>query len=309
MKKRVLVIGGSMFVGRVFSILASQTGEIELHVINRGKLPLDGLENVTEYKCDRHSARALGRIAPDLEYDALVDFCAYDEGEIAPLALSLAPRVKQYIYISTADVYDPSFREIKTENAPLLPDIAPDLSPDTAPDGVRGKLLLEKELVDAAGRLGMGFTILRPTFIYGPYNYNSRESWYVELIARNHIVPVPTDATASFSLVYVKDVANALIAMAGDKRAYNEIFNLAAPEKINCTRLISDFERYNGGAFETRELTVAEAAREYVPMPFPATEDYLISGEKFASAFDFKYTPLAEGMENTFKTFYSLFTS
>jgi hypothetical protein len=47
MKKRVLVIGGSMFAGRVFSLLASRTGEIELHVVNRGKLPLGELENVT----------------------------------------------------------------------------------------------------------------------------------------------------------------------------------------------------------------------------------------------------------------------
>jgi nucleoside-diphosphate-sugar epimerase len=298
-----------MFAGRVFSLLASRTGEIELHVVNRGKLPLGELENVKEYKCDRHSARAFGRIVPDLEFDALVDFCAYGEGEIAPIADAVKSRVKQYVYISSADVYDPAFRGVKTEGSPTLPELpAPPPAGAPVPPAL-GKLLLERELIGSASALGMSYTILRPAFIYGPFNYNPRESWFIELISRRHVAPVPIDATASFSLVYVKDVANALIALSGDERARDGIFNLSGPEKISYTRLISDFERYNGGAFDTRELTVAEALREHIPLPFPTTEDYLISGEKFASAFDFKYTPFAEGMENTFRTFYSLFTS
>jgi nucleoside-diphosphate-sugar epimerase len=295
-----------MFAGRIFSLLASRSGAFELHVVNRGKLPLDGLENVTEYKCDRHAARTFGRIVPDLEFDALVDFCAYRAGEIAPIIESLAPRVRQYIFISSAEVYVPAFRGLKTETSPLIPDPR---GGESAPSGALGKLMLEKELIRAAGDAGLRFTIIRPAYIYGPFNYNPRESWYIEFIARGHTAPVPTDATASFSLVYVKDIANALMAMAGDVRAYDEIFNISGPEKINYTRLISDFERYNGGAFATREITTELAAREHIPMPFPMTEDYLISGEKLTSAFGLEYTPFAEGMENTFKTFYSLFTS
>ena len=306
MKKRVLIIGGTMFAGRVFSILASRTDEFELHVVNRGRFPLGKLNNVTEYKCDRNSRRMFERIVPQLEFDAVVDFCAYNPGDAEPVVKAFSPRIKQYIMFSTASVYDPMQRKTKMENDPIAP--AGILGGKTG-EYVAGKIALEEELVQATGKAGMVYTILRPTFIYGPFNYAPREPWYIELIARRHVVPVPTDATANFNFVYVKDIARALMAMIGDERAYNEVFNLAGPEIVNYTRLMSDFERYNGGSFETREVTVAQADEESIPFPFPLTENDITSGEKFASTFDFKYTPLSEGMENTFRTFYSLYTS
>lgn len=295
-----------MFAGRVFSILASRTDEFELHVVNRGRFPLGKLQNVTEYKCDRHSYRMFERIVPQLEFDAVVDFCAYNPGEAKRVVEAFSSRVRQYILFSTASVYDASLRKIKVETDPLA---EADSFEDKVGEYVSGKIALERELKSAAEKSGIAYTILRPTFIYGPFNYAPREPWYIELIARKHTVPVPVDATANFNFVFVKDIARALMTMIGDERAYNEIFNLAGPEVITYTRLMGDFERYNGGSFETREVTVAESYEECIPFPFPLTEDDVTNGEKFAHTFDFKYTPFSEGMESTFRTFYSLYTS
>ncbi|MDR0839117.1 MAG: NAD-dependent epimerase/dehydratase family protein [Oscillospiraceae bacterium] len=306
MKKRVLVIGGSMFVGRVFSILASRTDEFELHVVNRGRFPLNNLANVTEYKCDRHAATMLAHMVPDLKFDAVIDFCAYNQGEIEQMISAVGSRIKQYIYFSTASVYDPKYRKVKEEGDPLMPTSSEGAAVE---EYLKGKLLLEGELEAAAAKTGIRYTILRPTFIYGPFNYAPRESWFVELIAKKHIVPVPVDATANFNFVYVKDVARALMKMVGDERAYDEIFNLAGPERVTYTRLISDFERYNGGSFDTREVTVEEVEREEIPLPFPLTEDDLTNGEKLAKTLDFTYTPFSEGMEDTFKIFYDMYTT
>jgi nucleoside-diphosphate-sugar epimerase len=309
MKKRILLIGGSLFTGRVFSIIASRTGDFELHVVNRGHYPLN-IEGVAEYKCDRHSPRLLARLLPeDAVFDAVIDFCAYNSGEIQPIITALSGRVRQYIYFSTASVYDPALSRIKSETDPLVSEpIVIDGEPVDASvdDYVAGKIALERELKSAADTEGIPYTILRPTFIYGPLNYAPRESYFVELIARKHTVPVPVDATANWSFVYVKDVAAALIAIIGDKRADNETFNLAGVEAVTYTRLIGDFERFNGGSFDTRSVTVEEIERDHLPLPFPLTDDDLVSGEKFARTFDFKYTPFSEGMENTFKSFYSL---
>ncbi|MDR3209061.1 MAG: NAD-dependent epimerase/dehydratase family protein [Oscillospiraceae bacterium] len=318
MKKRILILGGSLFVGRVFTILASRTEEYELHVVNRGHYPLN-LEGVAEYKCDRHSPRRMTRLLPeDIVFDAAIDFCAYDAGDIEPILSALGDRIRHYIYFSTASVYDPSRRKIKTEGDPLMP-VAPHFperivpsfpEPSSSDEAyIRGKILLERELAATAGALGIPYTILRPSFIYGPLNYAPRESYFVEMIARRHVVPVPTDATASFNFVYVKDVAAALMTIIGAARAANEVFNLAAPERVTYMRLIGDFERFNGGSFETREVTVEEAEREHLPLPFPLTEDDLTSGERFAKTFSFRYTPFLDGMEATFKAFYSLFVS
>ena len=302
--KNVLVIGGSIFTGRVFSIQSSKNGNFDLHVVNRGNFPMD-LERVTQYKCNRHSPRMLARLVPDIVYDALVDFCAYEPGDIKSLIDMLGGMIRQYIFFSTASVYAQS-GDFLDEGSPLIE--LPDAGADPAVAYVRKKIELERELADACGKAGIEYTILRPAFIYGPFNYAPRESYFIELIAKKYSVPVPVDAPARFNFVYVLDVAEALMKLIGDKNACGEIFNLAGEEAITYPQLISDFERYNNGPFETREVTVAQVEKENIQLPFPLLDSTLYDGRKITSLFDFCYTPFTEGMERTFKIFYSIYT-
>ena len=302
--KNVLVIGGSAFTGRVFSIMASRNGGFELHVVNRGNHPLN-LERVAQYKCDRHDAGALPDLVPDVTYDALVDFCAYSPGEISPVVEALGDRVKQYIFFSTASIYAPG-DSFLGEGAPLLD--APGKEKGMVVEYVQGKIALENELIAACAGKGLHYTILRPTFIYGPFNYAPRESYFIEKIAKKEAVPVPTDATSRFNFIYVLDIADALMLCIGDEKAYDAAFNLAAPEAITYPGLLSCLETNNGGPFPTREVTIAQVEKESIPLPFPLTGDTLINGEKFAAAFGLNYTPFATGMEKTFNIFYTLYT-
>jgi len=83
MSKKVLVIGGTYFAGRVFAILAAREAGFELTFVNRGRYSMSMLPNIKEYACDRHDAAAL-RALPLEEYDAVVDFCAYTPDEVKP---------------------------------------------------------------------------------------------------------------------------------------------------------------------------------------------------------------------------------
>ena len=303
--KNVLVIGGSVFTGRVFSIQSSKNGGFNLHVVNRGNYPLE-LEHVTTYKCNRHSPRMIARLVPDICYDALVDFCAYEPGEIKSVIEALGCRIKQYIFFSTASVYVPSHGFVGEDTPIISP---PSLDGDATSDYIQSKIKLEEELISACEKAGIKYTILRPTFIYGPFNYAPRESYFIERIARKRPVPVPIDAQSRFNFVYVLDIAAALIECIGDYRAYNTVFNLAGTEALTYPQMISDFERYNSGPFETLGVTVAQAEEEQIPLPFPLSDDVLVDGKKFADTFEFEYTPFSEGMEKTFKVFYSLYTT
>jgi len=303
MAKRILLLGGSMFVGRVFSILAARTGEFEIHVVNRGRYPLNN-PAISEYKCDRHDIAALGKTVPNLEFDALIDFCAYTPNDIAPLISVLKPRIKQYIYFSTASAYKSVPGRIKTEGDTLLPSTNAD---GTVEQYVGGKIILESELVRHSAEAGIKYTILRPTFIYGPFNYAPRESWFIQHIARNQPVPFPVDADGQFNFIYVKDIAAALMKLIGDDRAMDEIFNLAGPDIITYPSLMKTFERCNGAPFKTKDVTVQEVLRDNIALPFPLNNDDITSGEKLAKAFDFTYKPFEEGMKETYPIFYDIF--
>jgi nucleoside-diphosphate-sugar epimerase len=246
-------------------------------------------------------------VPPDITYDALIDFCAHKPGDIRPVIDALGGRIKQYIFFSTAGVYAPGTAS-PSETSPVINTSEDSRNPPEF-GSPRAKLLLERELIESCEKADIKYTILRPAFIYGPFNYAPRESFYIQMIARKNVVPVPTDATARFNFVYVLDVADALMACIGNPRAYNEIFNLAGVEDLTYQQLIADFERYNSGPFETREFTTQEAAEKQIPFPFPLTEDAVYNGRKITQTLNFKYTPFSEGMEKTFKIFYSLYTT
>ena len=303
--KNVMVIGGSLFTGRVFSIQASRNGGFELHVVNRGNYPMD-LERVSQYKCDRHSPRMIARLVPDIKYDALVDFCAYEPGDIKPVVEALRDRINQYVFFSTASVYTDG-NGFLDENAPMRK--IPENDNDATYAYIRKKIELEYELIEACSTAGVNYTILRPTFIYGPFNYAPREPYFIKLIAKRQAVPVPVDASGRFNFVYVTDIARALMTSIGNDKAYNGTFNLADPEALTYEKLISEFEQNSSQPFEKREVTVAQADDERIPFPFPMTGDTLVNGEKFVRTFDFSYTPFSEGMAKTFEVFYALFST
>jgi 2'-hydroxyisoflavone reductase len=301
MKKNVLVIGGSYFAGRVFSIYTSRRDKVALHVVNRGKYTLN-LPGVCEYKCDRHDVEKLSAILPDMKFDAIVDFCGYNPGEISAIINALPGRIGQYIFISTSSVYVST--GVKKEGDPVMePDRA-----DPILEYISNKVLLEREMKDTCGPRGIPYTIVRPTFIYGPYNYAPRESYFIKHIVKGIPVPEPTDASAKFSMVYVADVARALETFVGDKEAYNEEYNLAGVEQVTYASLFSELERCNGAPFARKPVTVSQVKSENIPLLFPLDADDLCSGEIMSQRFGFEYTSFSAGMDKTFAAFKAVYS-
>lgn len=304
MAKQVLVIGGSYFVGRVFSILCSRDEDFELHVVNRGKAPIRKEDQgIHEYRSDRHDIDNLVSVIPDIAFDAVVDTCAYTPGEIAPIVEALHDRIGQYVYISTSSVYVPGDRGVKKEGDPILYESDDDM----VAQYICNKALLEDELKNACGPYSIPWTIVRPAFIYGPFNYAPRESWFIEKIAHGKPVERLVDGTARFSFVYVTDVAAALQAFVGDERAFNETFNLSAPEEITNERFFDKLVELAEQPFATVDVTVKEVLERNIAIPWPLTDDELCDGTKFAETFGFAYSTFDEGMAKTFKSFMNVY--
>ena len=305
MSKQVLVIGGSYFAGRVFSMLATREAGYSLTLVNRGRFSMTHLPNVEEYKCDRHDPEGIASL-PLGHFDAVVDFCAYEAGDCRGLLERLPCQFDRYILLSTADVYDRSIRTGKDENTPLLTQCPP----CDAGMYMYNKMLLEGEARDACAARGVKLTILRPAFIYGPYNYAPRESWYVEKIVKGTPVPVPEDSDGRFQFVYVKDVANAIIACIGHEQAERSAYNLAGPEILTYRKYMEILAEVSDIPFTTVPVTVEQALRERIPLPFPLTaeEDELYDGSMITRQLGLSYTPFSEGLQRTYTAFKGVYT-
>lgn len=68
---RILIIGGSYFLGKRFMEIAAISHDVS--IINRGSRPLNK-SNITEYVMGRRDSFKISGI-PDRHFDVIVDFC------------------------------------------------------------------------------------------------------------------------------------------------------------------------------------------------------------------------------------------
>ncbi|BDF58135.1 dTDP-glucose 4,6-dehydratase [Christensenellaceae bacterium] len=299
MAAKVLVIGGSYFIGRVFSILAAREMDFELYVLNRGRFPLKN-DRIRELKADRHDAQGLqSALAGTGSFDVVIDFCAYEQGDLRSMAKALTGGAGQYIYISSCSVFKPSSGTLKKEEAPLITEMGQYPGAEYA----YGKMLLEKELWDVCGEYGIAGTVVRPSFVYGPFNYAPRESYYFKLIAEDKEIPFPVDSHCKFSFVYVKDVARILMGCAGNPGACGQAFNLAGTEQVTYRSLMDTLEKISGKQLRLRNVSVNDVYEMNIPLPFPLDQDELYDGSKAGDLLRFTYTPFEQGMKETYDVF------
>ena len=297
--KNVLVIGGSYFVGRVFVEAIAPNAEYRLFAVNRGNRPL-GLPGVEEIVCDRNRTGVLRKVLPALPWHAVVDFCGYTPEDVRNVVLSLSPgSVGHYIFISTASVYAPTRSLPIRENAAKLSGPQPELGP--AADYGFQKWLSEKTLTAHARQLGFPCTCLRPTIIYGKYNYAPRESYFFDLADRNELVILPDNDLALFQFVSVWDVAEIIMRCMGNPEAFGKAFNLSAEELVSYARFVEVLASITDGPIRTRTVPVSEIDAMGIPLPFPLDSHLIYSGDLARRTLDFSYTSFAAGMQRTYE--------
>lgn len=293
---KILVLGGSYFLGKHFVELAGENNEIT--VFNRGTKPLN-ISGITQIHGDRHDIDALKKLS-EQNFDAVVDFCAYQAGDIRMVIENLGKTCRQYIYVSTVDVYERGLQRVLDEDAPFE---TRDFG-GQAGQYILGKAALEKELEECAKAHGMARTSIRPAFIYGPYNYAPREGMYFHWIKNAGQVLHPSDATAEFQLVYVKDVARAIIKALLNADAYDKAYNLSGQAETYDS-FVEVLKRAVDLPFEKVEVPVASIFEKGIALPFPLTreESNWYDGSRALSLIG-EYTPLEAGLKETARAYF-----
>jgi nucleoside-diphosphate-sugar epimerase len=296
--RNVLVIGGSYFAGRVFVEELARQGDTKITVYNRGRRPL-GMAEVSELIGDRRDPARIRAVIPPLQWDAVVDFCAYDPADIEILLQNLPGRIGQYVFISTTTVYDKTLDLPIREDAPKL--AAPQIELGKQAAYGFDKWRAEQAVQALCQSKGINHTIFRPAIIYGYYNYAPRETYFFDLLRKHQPVVIPDNGLALFSFIWVVDMALILIRSLGETRAYGQAFNLASGELVSYPRIIEVLQQITGKTIDTVPMPVAEIERQGVPLPFPLAEHLIYSGETARKTFDMAFTPFASGLRQALK--------
>jgi len=298
MALNILIIGGSYFIGRVFveTLLEDKTHHI--YLINRGNRPIKR-ENVTEIVCDRHDTK-LKQAIPQVEWDAVVDFCAYTPLDVIQLMLALSDhRVRHTIMISTTSIYEDTLDLPVKEGFPKLSAPQPHLGP--ASDYGYDKHQAEIRLADLCKKSNVPYTVLRPAIVYGKYNYAPRESYFFDLVLGGKTITLPKNKLALYQFVSVWDVARIVRSCIGNDHVFNHHFNLAAEELISYRRFVQVIQEITGKNVAIVAIDSKEIDEQGIPLPFPLENHLIFSGSQIKQVLGFEYMPFVEGMRKTYE--------
>lgn len=211
---RVLVIGGTRFVGVYLTQLLIKAGH-EVVLFNRGNHPAPA--GVGQIIGDRTDSAQIKEKLGKEHFDAVFDNNGRELSDTQPLVEIFRPRVEHFVYMSSAGVY------LKTDQLPHIEGDAVDPKSRHL-----GKHQTEAYLQDA----GMPFTSIRPTYIYGPKNYNDLESWFFDRIVRDRPIPIPGNGLHITQLGHVHDLAQAMVYMLDTRITIGQTYNISGDRYV-----------------------------------------------------------------------------
>lgn len=207
---RILIMGGTRFIGVYLTQLLVAQGH-DVVLFNRGNRPLP-VKNVTHLCGDRTDANQLKEKLKNENFDVVFDNNGRELTDTQPLAEIFQNRLQHFVYMSSAGVY------LKSDSLPHIEGDAVDPK-----SRHKGKHHTENFLEAR----DFPFTSIRPTYIYGPQNYNDLEAWFFDRITRNRPLPIPGNGLHITQLGHVKDLAKAMTQIIGNSQAVKQIYNVS----------------------------------------------------------------------------------
>ena len=227
-RRRVVVTGANGFLGRHLVRAAERDGAAVLGVVRVAGARQASMTNVLAEPSLLDGADVLVHAAAIRHrHDATPS--AYQASNVAlvdALVRAAAGRVGRFIHVSSVGVYGFPRALPVTEASPFAPRT---LYSQT-------KVEAEQLVTGLAKKLGLPFTIVRPTIIYGPGDTNGMlDKLAAMLRARRYLLVGTGENTLHHT--YIDDVVDGIYALAASKQAENDHFILAGPETITLRRL------------------------------------------------------------------------
>jgi 2'-hydroxyisoflavone reductase len=224
---RILIIGGTAFVGRHITEAALAAGH-EVTLFNRGRTGPDLFPQATHLVGDRN--KDLSALA-DGDWDATIDVCAYFPRQVRELAAALGRRDGQggrgghHIFISSTSAYRTPVAPGFNESAPLAD--LDDPTTEEITDETYGGLKVACENIATELYGPDALTIVRPTYVIGPYDRSYRFTWWVERIAAGGTVLAPGDPADPIQVIDVRDMATWIVDLVA--RSVTGVFHAVSP--------------------------------------------------------------------------------
>lgn len=299
---RVLVIGGSLLIGRALVEQLLQRGD-DVVIMHRGRGTPFG-SSVGEIQCDRNDVDALERALRGERFDVVFDN-VYDwqkgtsAAQVCAAAKVTAHGLRRYVFTSSVAVFAPGGPH--GEDDELVAADYPNVYGAQKAESERALFQLRRDE-------GIPATTIRPAFIFGPYNVFDREAFFWDRIMAGRPVIIPGDGSRTMQWVFSRDVARAAIRAAECEVAVGRGYNVSNYPPITQRDFVALLARVAG-----REAKLVNVPRQTIeahkggvmfpPLYFGAYLDVppiTVTNDRLQSDLALELTPLEDGLRETF---------
>lgn len=306
---KVLFIGGTGNISAAVSKLALEQG-IDLYHLNRGNKPaLDGVNNLV---ADIADSIAVKKMLSNHIWDVVVNWVAFTPEDVIRDIKTFEGKVGQYIFISSASVYQkPPVHYIISETTPL---------DNPFWDYARNKIACENLLMDEFVRKEFPVTIVRPSHTYSTVIPVTLGGWteytVIDRIKKGLPVVVQGDGTSLWTLTHADDFAIGFLGLFGNNLALGEAFHITSDEVLTWNQIYQTVAQATG--FDANIVHIpSDYIANYADLHhYPSKRGSLLGDKSYSAVFDnskikkfvptYKANiPFAVGIKNTLHWFES----
>lgn len=279
---KILFIGGTGRLSKDTVALALEAGH-EVTLLNRGS---KNRELFLPKDCEivqgdiRHSGQ-VKELLVGRHFEVIIDYLSFNPAQLQSNLSFLKEMTDQYIFVSSATIYQNKEGETISEKQTLRG--------NKDWDYAYNKYLCEEMLKESyQDRKGM-YTIVRPYVTYGntriPYPLvplNSLYEWtLVDRIMRGGTIPQFKGGNLPTTLTHTRDFAQAMVGLFGNPKAMNEDFHITSDNHIAWNDVLDALEQNLG-----TEISRTSMSQEMICATLPEYQGVLLGDKGTSWIFD-----------------------
>lgn len=300
---KVLVIGGTLFIGRALVQSLVKAGH-DVSILHRR--PAHDLgKKIGNIEADRNDAKSVKDALAGTNFDVVFDnVYDWERGttafQVEACVKACGDNLKRYVFMSSVAAYGDGLNHHEGDA----------LASDDHPDSyVRNKATSERMLFRMHQRYGTPVVTLRPPYIYGPGNPFYREAFFWDRLREARPIIVPGDGRRLMQFAFVKDLVWSCMEVMTEPAAVGHAFNIANSRSLTQTEVVNALALAAGRKATTvripRERILKEGGNPMVaPLYFGVYFDMpaiTMVVTKAQRVLRFKPTPFAEGLKETYR--------
>jgi len=227
---KVLFIGGTGNISTSISKLCIEKG-MDLYLLNRGKRGVK-LQGAKIISADINSNEAESALH-EHHWDTVVNWIAFNEKDIERDINLFRNKTNQYIFISSASVYQkPPLHPIITESTPLY---------NPFWDYSRNKIACEERLNHAYREENFPITIVRPSHTYDTVIPVAIGGWteytIIDRMKKGEKIIVHGDGTSLWTVTHAEDFAKGFVGLICHQQAIGHAFHITSDEMLTWNQI------------------------------------------------------------------------